>query len=239
MTARKPGPWRRFVRGIAAQLAAPPAGFLRARRHFHAALPDGPLAAQRYVVFDLEATGLSPARGDAIVSIGAVAVRDAAPAECFATLVNPGRPIPEASRRYHGIDDGMVAGAPGVAEAVAAFAAFAGDAVLVAHNAAFDQALLHVAELSGAPALANPVLCSLCLARWLDPQEPDHSLDAVCGRLGIIVHGRHDALGDAQATAELWIRLLARAAARGVDHLPELVRRSGMDRSMAATAEQF
>jgi DNA polymerase III epsilon subunit family exonuclease len=224
----KPGPLGRLVAGVAAHFAAPPAGFLRARRHVHAALPGGPLAAQRYVVFDLEATGLNPSLGDAIVSIGAVAVRDAAPAECFATLVNPGRPIPEASRRHHGIGDAMVADAPRVPEAIAAFAAFAGDAVLVAHNAAFDQALLHMAELAGAPALANPVLCSMVVSRWLDLQEPDHSLDGLCGRLGIVIEGRHDALGDARATAELWVRLLARAAARGVEHLPELVRRSGM-----------
>ncbi|HYF08735.1 MAG TPA: 3'-5' exonuclease [Acetobacteraceae bacterium] len=233
------GLFGRLVRGMAARLAAPPAAFLRARRHFHARLPDGPLAAQRYVVFDLESTGLAPSRGDAIVSIGAVMVRDAAPGDAFHTLVNPGRPIPAASRRYHGISDAMVADAPGEAEAVARFREFCGDAVLVAHNAAFDSTLLHMAEFRGAPAVPNPILCSQVVSRWLDPEERDHSLDGLCGRLEIVISGRHDALGDARATAALWVHLLARAAARGVEHLPELVRRTGMERAVAQAAEMF
>ena len=71
------GPLRRLARTLAARLAPPAGEFLRARRHFHAPLPGGPIAAQHYVVFDLEATGLRPSRGDAIVSIGAVRVRNA------------------------------------------------------------------------------------------------------------------------------------------------------------------
>lgn len=233
------GPFSRLLRGLAARLAPPPTEFLRTRRHFHARLPDGPIASQRYVVFDLESTGLQPSRGDAMVSIGAVLVRDAAPADRFHTLVNPGRPIPAASQRYHGISDAMVTDAPGPDAALSAFAEFCGDAVLVAHNAAFDQTLLHMAEFRGAPALPNPVLCSMVVSRWLDPQERDHSLDGLCGRLGIVIPGRHDALGDAEATAALWIHLLARAAARGVEHLPELVRRTGMERAVAQAAEMF
>jgi hypothetical protein len=46
-------------------------------------------------------------------------------------------------------------------------------------------------------------------------------------------------LGDAEATAALWVSLIARAAARGVDDLAELARRSRMTAAMAATAEHF
>lgn len=239
----------RILRGagrrVAAAMAAgpPPTEFLRARARFGAALPDGPLAAQRYVVFDLEATGLSPSRGDAIVAIGAVRIRDAAVAEgeTFQTLVDPGRPIPAAAARYHGITDAMVRGvAPGAAEALARFRDFAGGDVLVAHNAGFDRTLLHMAELrDGAPALPNPVLCSMALSRWLDPEEQDHSLDGLCARAGIVIGGRHTALGDARATAEAWLRLLARAAARGVEHLPELVRRTRMEAAVDGAAAHF
>lgn len=224
---------------MAARFAAPPTDFLRARRHFRARLPDAPLAAQRYVVFDLESTGLCPSRGDAIVAIGAVVLRDAAPAEVFSTLVNPGRPIPAVSQRYHGISDAMVADAPKASEALAAFGEFCGDSVLVAHNAAFDRTLLHMEEFRGAPALPNPILCSMVVSRWLDPEERDHSLDGLCGRLGIVIPGRHDALGDARATAELWLRLIARASALGVEHGPELARRTNMERTIAQSAEMF
>jgi DNA polymerase III epsilon subunit family exonuclease len=213
--------------------------FLRSRRHFRAALPDGPLAAQDYVVFDLESTGLRPSRGDAMVAIGAVRLRNLDIVDRFETLVDPGRPIPPGSTRYHGITDEMVAGAPPPPVAVASFAAFAGGAVLVAHNAGFDRTLLHMAEFRGAPPVPNPILCSLAVSRWLDPQEQDHSLDGLCARAGIVIARRHAALGDAEATAELWTRLVARAAARGVEHLPELARRARIAETAAELGEAF
>ena len=214
---------------------------IQGRAHFQHALPAARLASVPYVVFDLETTGLSPSRGDAIVSIGAVRVRDAAAdeSELFRTLANPGRKIPPLSTRYHGITDSQVAGAPPVADALALFQAFAGDAVLVAHNAAFDMACLYAAEFRGAPATTNPALCSMALSQWLDPEEPDHSLDGVATRLGEVIAGRHDALGDAIATARIFCRLLARADARGIDHLDELFRRVGMRRRLIAGAELF
>ncbi len=218
----------------------PPRDFLRARGKFHARLPEGRLPFQRYVVFDLETTGLSPSRGDAIVSIGAVRVDNAAlTEERFSTLVDPGRPIPPGSTRYHGITDAMVRGAPSEAEAVAAFAAFAEGSVLVAHNAGFDMTCLAAAEYRGAPPLPNPALCSLVLSQWLDPAEPDHSLDGLATRMDEVIPGRHDALGDALGTAAIFVRLLARADARGVDDLTELFRRTRMGARVAEGAEMF
>ncbi len=213
--------------------------FLRARAHFHAPLPPGPLASQPYVVFDLEATGLKPTRGDALLAIGAVKLRGLEPVARFETLVDPGRPIPPEGVAYHGITEERVRGAPPAREAIAAFLDFAGEDVLVAHNAAFDRTLLFMEEHRGAPAVPNPVLCSLLTSRWLDPQEADHSLDGLCGRAGIVIARRHAALGDAEATAALWVHLLARAAARGVEDLHELVRRSRMTAQIAETAEHF
>lgn len=213
--------------------------FLSARAHFHAPLPPGPIASQSYVVFDLEATGLKPSRGDALLAIGAVRLRDMEVVARFETLVDPGRDIPPEGIRYHGITKERVQGAPRAPEAIAAFLDFARDAVLVAHNAAFDRTLLCMEERRGAPALPNPMLCSLLTSRWLDPQEQDHSLDGLCGRAGIVIEGRHEALGDAEATAALWVHLLARAGARGVEDLQELVRRSRMTAQIAETAEHF
>lgn len=213
---------------------------LQARAHFQQALPPGRLASVAYVVFDLETTGLAPTRGDAIVSIGAVRVQGALPrADSFATLVNPGRAIPADSTRYHGITDSMVATAPSMAEALAAFHGFCGDAVLVAHNAGFDMTCLHAAEFRGAAPTPNPALCSLVLSQWLDPQEQDHSLDGLAARLEEVIAGRHDALGDAEATARIFCRLLARADARGVDDLEELFRRTRMRARIAAASEHF
>jgi DNA polymerase-3 subunit epsilon len=202
-------------------------------------LPAGPIAAQRYVVFDLETTGLHPSRDDAIVQVGAVRLEAGEETASFATLVNPGRRIPAVSTRYHGITDAMVADAPPVAEALAAFRDFAEGAVLVAHNAAFDLTALRAAARDGAPVLRNPALCTMMLADWLDPAQRDVRLDSLCARHGIAIDGRHQALGDARATAALWRVLMAQAAARGIAELPELAARSRMAGRIADQARHF
>lgn len=222
--------WRAAFVAVPAPAAPPPRD----------PLPDGPIEFQPYVVFDLETTGLKPSEGDTLVQIGAVRLQSGVEVMDFNSLVNPGRPIPPRSSRYHGITDAMVARAPGVAEAVAAFRDFAAGAVLVAHNAAFDLTVLRAAAQDHrAPVLPNPALCSMQVARWLDPQEPDLSLDGLCGRAGIVIAERHKALGDARATAALWLSLIQRAATRGAADLPTLARLTRMERRIAEAARHF
>ncbi|MBY0336843.1 MAG: 3'-5' exonuclease [Acetobacteraceae bacterium] len=218
--------WRRWSARGAAPAPAPP-------------LPDGPLDAVPYVAFDLETTGLRPSRGDAILQIGAVRWEAGRTTGTFSSLVRPHRAIPAASTRYHGITDAMVADAPSPQAAVGAFRDFAAGAVLVAHNAAFDATALARAAERGAPALPNPVLCSMVLAGSLDPREGDLSLDGLCGRAGIVIAGRHQALADAQATLLLWLALLARASASGIADLPELAARTRMAQRIAERAVHF
>jgi DNA polymerase III epsilon subunit family exonuclease len=173
------------------------------------------------VVLDAETTGLRPAAGDRVVSLAAVRVRggQVRQAEVFDALVNPGRPIPAASTRFHGITDAHVAAAPSLDQVLPAFLAFAGEAVLVGHEVSFDLHFLdREATRLGLPRLsrAHPVLDTLALSRAVHPVWPDHHLDAVAARLGVAVRGRHSALGDALATAEVFVRLLALLRRRGV-----------------------
>jgi DNA polymerase-3 subunit epsilon len=122
-----------------------------------------------FVVVDLETTGGAPGSGG-ITEIGAVRVVDGRLTETFATLVNPGRRIPPFVVALTGITDEMVADAPPIGEALPRFLAFAGDAVIVAHNAGFDMAHLNAAQarLTGRTIDAN-VLCTIRLARRLMP----------------------------------------------------------------------
>lgn len=236
------GGWlRRLIQATTAHLLAPHPDERRRRLVEPLRLPEGPLAACRYVVFDLETTGLSPSRGDRIVAIGAVRLEQGRVAETdsFATFCHPGRPVPPASTAIHGITDSMVRDAVPWPEAVAAFRAYVGDAVLVAHNAGFDLTCLHLAEARAGVAFDMPALCSLRLSQWLDPDQADHSLDALAARHGLVVAGRHDALGDAIATAHLSAELLRRAELAGVRDLEDLMRRTRMRESIAAAAAQF
>jgi DNA polymerase-3 subunit epsilon len=236
------GGWlRRLMRATAAQLLAPHPDERRRRLIEGPSGPAGPLATCRYVVFDLETTGLRPSRGDRIVAIGAVRLAGGRvnEADSFATFCHPGRPIPPVSTAIHGITDSMVRDAVPWPAAVAAFHAYARDAVLVAHNAGFDLTCLHLAEAQAGVVFDMPALCSLRLSQWLDPEQTDHSLDALAARQGLVVTGRHDALGDAIAAAHLFAEMLRRAEAAGVRDLEDLMRRTRMREAIAAAAAQF
>lgn len=231
----------RLWEGVAAHLLVPTQDERRRRLAEPLLLPQGPLAAARFVVFDLETTGLRPSRGDRIVAIGAVRLHDGRvhEADAFATYCHPGRPIPPESTAIHGITDAMVRDAMPWPEAVAAFHRFAADEVLVAHNAAFDLTCLHLAEPRAGVRFDRPAVCSLRLSQWLDPALEDHSLDALAARHGLVVAGRHDALGDAIATAQLFADMLRRAELAGMRDLEDLMRRSRMRETIAAASASF
>jgi DNA polymerase-3 subunit epsilon len=174
-----------------------------------------------FVVFDTETTGLRPEAGDRIVSLAGVRVRGGTVRrhETFDTLVDPGRSVPPESVRVHGIGDEMVAGAPTLETVLPAFLAFAGPAVLVGHEAAFDLRFLEPeARRMGLPSLAatRPILDTRLLSRSLHGPGELHTLEAVALRLGVAVTGRHSALGDALITAEILVRLLGLIQKRGI-----------------------
>ncbi|HZP40607.1 MAG TPA: exonuclease domain-containing protein [Candidatus Binatia bacterium] len=182
-----------------------------------------PCAEASFVVVDLETTG-GPAGGTGITEIGAVRVRQGRLAETFATLVNPERPIPPFVSRLTGITDEMVAEAPRIDAVLPRFLEFAGDDVLVAHNAAFDLAHLNAAaERVVGRRLDHPGLCTLRLARRLLPELRRRALDVVASHLGIACFGRHRALPDARIAAEILCVFLERAAGRGITRVDQLL----------------
>jgi DNA polymerase-3 subunit epsilon len=180
-----------------------------------------PLEDLRYVVFDLETTGLRPEDGDRVVSLAGVPVRGGAVkrGEAFDALVNPRRSIPASSVRFHGITDEMVADAPPLEVVLPAFLRFAEGAVLIGHQVWFDIRVLGLeAARLGLPPVtpAHPVLDTLVLSEIVHGSLAEHGLDAIAGRLGVVIHGRHSALGDAAATADVFVRLLPLLRRRGI-----------------------
>lgn len=187
---------------------------------------DTPLAELCYVPFDTETTGLS-VQTDAIVQIGAVRVLNGriVQGEYLDTYVNPGRPIPPASTRIHRITDAHVKDAPGIATAGRALHHFARNAVLVAHNAPFDIGLLRRFQGEMGAEWTHPVLDTVLLSAVVFGTNEEHSLDALCDRLNIMLleKDRHTALGDAKATAEVLVKLLPLLQGKGIQTFGALI----------------
>jgi DNA polymerase III epsilon subunit family exonuclease len=182
------------------------------------------LESATFVVFDLETTGLSPA-SSRIVEIGAQRVERLALADSFETLVNPGVPLPVAITALTGIGREDVRAAPDADLAVRRFLSFAGDAVLVAHNARFDMGFLDraVERLTGRR-VASPVVDTVWLARrLLAGRTSRFGLQPLSHFFGTAATPCHRALADAQATAEILIALIGLAQERGAETVADLV----------------
>ncbi|MEE9577251.1 MAG: 3'-5' exonuclease [Gemmatimonadota bacterium] len=184
---------------------------------------DRPLDSLSYVVVDVETTGMPVSQGGRIIEIAAVQVREGALRDEFATLINPGGPIPRWVSGLTGISQEMVASAPRFEEVCDELRRRLEGRVFVAHNAAYDWAYVS-AEMRRARRIvpSGPRLCTVRMARKALPGVRRRGLDSLAAFYGIEIEGRHRAEGDARATALLLLRLLQEADRQGVGRWGEL-----------------
>ena len=182
-----------------------------------------PLEDARFVVVDLETTGGRAAAGS-IIEIGAYRMTGRRICDSFQSLVRPRMRIPRFISGLTSITEEMVAAAPPIEEVLPAFRAFLGDAVMVAHNAAFDRSFLDFEfhRLFGI-GLTNPILCTVRMARRFAPSLKRRRLDLLAEHFGLSTAGRHRGLGDARMAAELLSIFLEIAAQMGLGRLDRLI----------------
>jgi DNA polymerase-3 subunit epsilon len=187
-------------------LAPEPEPQLRANDH---------LDSLSYAVVDVETTGTRAGAGDRITEVAVVVVKDGEVVRRFGTLVNPERSIPPMITALTHITWDMVKDAPRFVEICEELLDILAGNVFVAHNAEFDWRFVsgEVARATGHRLEARR-LCTVRLARKVLPHLPSRRLDSLAHYYGVEIMDRHRALGDADATARILLKLLGEARNR-------------------------
>lgn len=162
-----------------------------------------------FICFDIETTGLSAAR-DKITEIGAVKVENGVITDTFSTFANPEMPIPQKITQLTGITDDMVKDAPSQSEAVGAFLEFAGNNVLVAHNAPFDTSFIAKACEDMGKEYNYTSIDTVAISRAILTDIKNCKLDTVAKFLRLGDFNHHRATDDAEMLARIFINLCQR-----------------------------
>ena len=174
-----------------------------------------------YVVFDLETTGLRKAV-DKIIEIGAVKVKDGKIIDRFSTFINPCRELDEKIVKLTKITDDMVKDAPLEDEKLPEFIEWCGDSVLVAHNAGFDVGFVRQWAVNHGQQIENTIIDTVELGKTLIPDLNNYKLDTLCSRLGVSLENHHRAVEDAEATAELFLKMLSMLKEQNITSLDDI-----------------
>lgn len=181
----------------------------------------------RFVVYDLETTGLSP-QDDEFIQIAAVRYEGGKiqSQDAFFSFARPRRPISSFIESYTGIGNHHVRDAARPEEVLCRFAQWAGGDTLIAHNGKrFDGKFLEeTCRRHGLSSRGVDCIDSIQLSKMLFGRErgTGHSLDRMQSRLGIAGTSlrRHDARGDVdllgRAVEEMQRRLRLDDALNGV-----------------------
>jgi DNA polymerase-3 subunit epsilon len=203
-------------------------------------LGERPLQQQRFVVLDLETSGLNMRR-DMVLSIGAVVIENAAIdlSQQFECTLQRHDHRASASTLIHGIAPSEIVNGEDPAQALLAFMEFVSDSPLLAYHAEFDQRMLARAlKQSLGYRLQHTFVDVAEIAPLLCPKAKPtgHGLDAWTQHFGLQVLQRHHASADALVTAELALILLSKARQQGLDSLPLLLQQLSSRRRKQAHA---
>ena len=174
-----------------------------------------------FVVFDIETTGFS-SRCDEITEIGAVKVVDGIIVDKFSQLINPQIPIPQKVQELTGISNSLVENEPTIDEVIPKFYEFCKGSVLVAHNAGFDTNFIRRDMKRFNLNYDFAVLDTLTLARAIVKDIKRYNLTALSKKYGVSLVNAHRAVNDAQATAEVFIKMLKQIERDGYKTFDEI-----------------
>ncbi|MCR4694248.1 MAG: PolC-type DNA polymerase III [Pseudobutyrivibrio sp.] len=174
-----------------------------------------------FVVFDIETTGLNPARCK-IIEIGAVKVRNGEIVDRFSEFINPEVPIPYNITDLTSITDQMVMDAPTIDVILPRFIDFCGDAVLVAHNASFDTSFIKLNCKKMGIKYDYTHIDTIGVAKYLHPSLPKYDLDTVAKAEKVVNEHHHRAVDDAECTAKIFLGFIEKLEKENISNLSQL-----------------
>lgn len=143
-----------------------------------------------------------------VCSVGMVFVVDNKIVDSVYSLIDPEEPFDRMNISVHGIRMSDVEGAPTFQSFYESIQHRLKDQMIIAHNLAFDGYVLRdsLNRYNVIP-VHSKLLCSYQLSRRLITGKSSYSLQSVCDHYGIDIINHHHALSDAQACAEIMIKL--------------------------------
>ena len=174
------------------------------------------------IVFDIETTGLSN-RNCKIIEIGAVKIKNGEVIDTLDFFVDPEEPISEEITNLTSITNEMVAGQIKEREAIEKFLAFAGDRLLIAHNANFDVGFIRIAaDRHGIP-FENTYLDTVGLSRYVNPELKKHKLDIIAEHYQLHEFHHHRASDDAEMLAQIFFIMMDRLKSEGIHTFERMI----------------
>lgn len=180
---------------------------------------------ETYVIFDLETTGLDPKDGNSIIEIGAVRMRNNQIIDRFDELIDPKMELSEEITRITSITNDMLKGKDTEENVVKRFIEWAGNDILVAHNAKFDLSFINMACFKYNLGRFNfNVIDTLGLSRFLEPRERYHNLTVLMERYNIDwdEEKHHRADYDSEGTSLILYEMLKKLKDKNINNLKDL-----------------
>ncbi len=172
-----------------------------------------------FVVIDVETTGLHPEQ-DRVVEVGAIRLISGKEDARYHSLIQPGRPMPEAARSKNGITDEMLKDSPTFDKISQDLRKFMAGSILVAQNAEFDVRFLNAEfDRAGMAKLAMPALDTILLAKKVKPGLPTYNLDNLAYHFKVKFKERHRSIGDCEVTGSIFWQCVEALRPKTMDDL--------------------
>lgn len=172
---------------------------------------------KRFVILDLETTGVSYSKGDRIIQVAYQVIEENETVKQFNSFIHSEKDIPSFIGSLTGITRNDLTDAPSFDEVAPEILKDLEQAYFVAHNVEFDLNFLNAAlEDAGYTSFEGPVLDTVELARICFPTEESYRLVDLAEKFSALHIQPHQADSDVEAT-----RVLFNAVLNRLKDLPE------------------